>query len=103
MPIRFMFQQPEPQPPFIANEVHPNATISLAPTADAPFGVCVGSFGKIAAIPEDATHPGTQLTNETFAVKLDAAAQAAILSELIRLAKEQGVGGAAADTTVRID
>lgn len=78
-----------------ANEIEPIAMLDLNARPKAEFGTVRGRYNKVDGA-------GKRIGGASYEIKLDAQAQQAILAELIRLAKAQGVGGLDETSNVQI-
>jgi hypothetical protein len=97
MRIRILFQQPEPRASFIGNEIEGTVTF------DVESGVARGFFGSFTELPADPTQPAVRHTSTPFEVRLEPADLQALAQFVLQRAAEQGVGGMAPTSTVRID
>lgn len=97
MPIRIMFAAPQSRPPFIGHEIEDRTVISFAEKK------AHGYFGKIVGLPADPKLPGERFSSEPFEVSLTDADLLAISQIVLTRAGEQGVGGMAPTSIVRID
>jgi hypothetical protein len=97
MRIRIMFEAPQAQPAFIGNEIEGTVTFDVA-TATA-----TGFFGSFTELPADLTQEATRSTSTPFSIQLTPADMGQIASIVLTRAAEQGVGGMAPTSIVRID
>lgn len=97
MPIRIMFAQPLARPNFVGHEIEDRTIISFAEKRASGF------YGKFTELPADPTQPAERFSSEPFEVALTDADLQAIAAIVLTRAAEQGVGGMAPTSTVRVD